>query len=465
VNDRRGAAARLCPDPALDVDTHYKIRPSGNVTVLPFVEARGAPPRSLRRVVAAVYRQGGLITLCVLAGAAVSLMLHAGQPTVYTSTAKVRVQTQQPVSPSGVAAGRETPDSLAGKRDIDAEIELMKTRSSAQAVVARYAIGDTQLVDGDPGLRWRAAAGGQDDRSKTVDLLLAGITVQPQRSKAADASAEVLEVRFECTDPALAPVALQSILDHYLQLGAQQSRRLGEAAAQGMATELAQAADELRQSEDGIVALALQQSGRRAADSGSLKLDLDLDLEAGVDQGTTPAAAPKEAVMEPPLRLDEARQLSTDEARTAREQRLARSVRENTPREIEFNRLERERQLAQEHIGELQRRLDRVNLDLLLNPTGPERRQVMAAPNHPTLADGRKNWLVALPGPIAGLLLGLLLTGLRELGGDRMRSVREAEWALGAPVLGGIPTLSARARNAYFGLPDATLAGESTEFA
>ena len=47
-----------------------------------------------------------------------------------------------------------------------------------------------------------------------------------------------------------------------------------------------------------------------------------------------------------------------------------------------------------------------------------------------------------------GLLLGLLLAAVREWPGGRMRTVREAEWALGAPVLGAIPTLSAKARAA-----------------
>ncbi len=51
-------------------------------------------------------------------------------------------------------------------------------------------------------------------------------------------------------------------------------------------------------------------------------------------------------------------------------------------------------------------------------------------------------------GLAAGLLLGLLVAAVRELRGQRMRSVREAQWALGAPVLGAIPTLSARARAA-----------------
>jgi len=59
----------------------------------------------------------------------------------------------------------------------------------------------------------------------------------------------------------------------------------------------------------------------------------------------------------------------------------------------------------------------------------------------------------ALPGLVVGLLLGLMLAALRELRGGRMRSAREAEWALGAPVLGAIPTLSARARDACVSSP------------
>ena len=62
--------------------------------------------------------------------------------------------------------------------------------------------------------------------------------------------------------------------------------------------------------------------------------------------------------------------------------------------------------------------------------------------------------IAAWPGLLTGLLAGLLLAGLRELRGERMRSPREAERALGVPVLGAIPTLSARARDACFARPD-----------
>ena len=79
---------------------------------------------------------------------------------------------------------------------------------------------------------------------------------------------------------------------------------------------------------------------------------------------------------------------------------------------------------------------------------GAGTRAIVAAPDRPGATTGETKG-VALLGPIAGLLLGLLLAAQRELGGDRMRSPREAEWALGLPVLGAIPTLSARARNLY----------------
>ncbi len=70
----------------------------------------------------------------------------------------------------------------------------------------------------------------------------------------------------------------------------------------------------------------------------------------------------------------------------------------------------------------------------------------------PVVADERPVAIVAWPGLVAGLFLGLLVAGLRELPGGRMRTPREAEWALGAPVLGAIPTLSAKARAASVAL-------------
>lgn len=476
----------------------------GHSTLFPPGEPRRAPPRSARDLIAVLYRQAGLIALCALVGTAASLVLYMRQPRVYASTAKVWVQTEQQGSPSflsGIAAYRETPYPDPVNRKIETEIELMLTRTNAQAVVEKYAISDNQLVHGGvPKARAEAdtasaAAMARDSRSRTVDLFLDGVSVEPLRSKTADTSSNVLEVKFECTDPALAPLALQSFLDNYLQLGAQQNRRLGETTSRLIETKLAQAKDELRHSEDRIVTLLVQdggRSGRSAGDAGTaaagsgkigsayaaaeggLKLDLNPEAPAA-GGGTTPVvAALKAQTMELQLRLDEARQVYTDDAENVRnlrsqlagsQQRLASTVRENTQLEAELNRLERARQLAQERFVELQRKLDQIDLYLRLNPTEAESRVIIDAPDHPTAAEGKKKKIVALLGPVAGLLLGLLLAGLRELGGERMRSPREAQWALGVPVLGAIPTLSAKARNLYLGLPPGTPNAVPTELA
>ena len=87
------------------------------------------------------------------------------------------------------------------------------------------------------------------------------------------------------------------------------------------------------------------------------------------------------------------------------------------------------------------RPLDEIDAMLRLAP--PAAGRVMRVPR---AGDERSNAL--LPGLVAGLVLGLLVAARRELRGQRMRSPREAEWALGAPVLGAIPTLSAKARDA-----------------
>ena len=85
-------------------------------------------------------------------------------------------------------------------------------------------------------------------------------------------------------------------------------------------------------------------------------------------------------------------------------------------------------------------------IDALLKsaPTAAGRPALEADPG--TVADPSPS--IGWRGLGIGLLLGLLLAAVREWPGGRMRTVREAERALGAPVLGAIPTLSAKARAA-----------------
>ena len=255
----------------------------------------------------------------------------------------------------------------------------------------------------------------------------------------------------------------QPFIEDDLQRGTGQDRRTGEATSAAIEASLAQARDDLRQCEDRIVALLVEDGGRADRDKigdadataeGGLKLDLDPEAAAARGSAGPMAVALKTQVLQ--LRLDEAHPLATDAAgnvldasprRAGEQQRLAGVVRENTPLEVELDRLERARELAQERFAELQRELDQIGVAAHRDPMDAGGRAVGDAPEE------SKGNAVALLGTAAGLLLGLLVAALRELGGGRMRSPREAEWALGVPVLDAIPTLSAKARNACLGLP------------
>jgi hypothetical protein len=95
-------------------------------------------------------------------------------------------------------------------------------------------------------------------------------------------------------------------------------------------------------------------------------------------------------------------------------------------------------------------RLDEISesdgIEAVLRQAPPAGGRPMATSSRPAPAPDAERPRPSLSGLAAGLLLGLLLAALRELGGERMRSAREATWALGAPVLAAIPTLSTRAR-------------------
>lgn len=155
---------------------------------------------------------------------------------------------------------------------------------------------------------------------------------------------------------------------------------------------------------------------------------LRLDLELGPDL----AAAPGEVVARDDEADTPAQGIADDATRTRRMQgaTVARDDEADTP----VARLDDTREL------------DDIDALLKRSPTsaGPG---FARTPDALPTTGGLRGGALA-PGLLAGLLLGLLAAAARELRGDRMRSVREAEWALGVPVLGAIPTLSSRARGA-----------------
>ncbi|MFG5408677.1 hypothetical protein ABXN37_11915 [Piscinibacter sakaiensis] len=165
-------------------------------------------------------------------------------------------------------------------------------------------------------------------------------------------------------------------------------------------------------------------------------------------------AALKTQTVEMQAELDALRELYTDDAENVRtlrrrleamQRRLAEGLSASVQAVSSLGSLERQRALAQDRYNEVQKKLDQIKLYLRLNPSDAESRVIVDAPSRPLDDEGKKRVVVALIGPVAGLLLGLLLAGLRELSDQRLQSRRDVRQALGLPVLGAWPARPADA--------------------
>lgn len=444
--------------------------------------AHPEPSLSLNDWLGMVWRQLGLILLCILIVGGFVAWLLSGQQAPRTSTARVWVQTEQQGTPSflsGIAAVRDSPYPDPVNRKIETEMELMLTRSSVADVIKRLNIREEQLsrkpLD-HVKTRLRAllpkktppvtaASGANAVNEGLVDLFLKGVKVEPLRSGTADTTSNVLEVTFECADPNLAPKALQALLDNYLRLAAQQTRDLADSAARLIGRQLAQARDELRASEDDILALALKQVDRidslapvpasaRAVAPGGMRMDLDLDVGSG--GRTQVLAALKTQTQELQAQLDQARQLYTEDSENVKglrerlksaQSRLRDAIGQGARADVEMSRLERARNLAQDRFVELRKRLDQIYLYLQLNPSETNSRSVIDQPTVPQVTEGGGGRAaLVLIGPLVGLLLGLLLAGIREFLDNRLRGDVEVRRTLGLTVLAGLPVLNSARR-------------------
>lgn len=415
-----------------------------------------------------LWRQRWLLAGCTLSVGLLALGFVSTQAPVYATTAKVWVQTEQQGSPSflsGIAAYRESPIPDPVNRKIETEMELMRTRSSAQDVIRRLGIQETQLARAPMDqlmarLRsWLPGAGLKEGEPapQLEELFLKGLSVTPQRSGTADTTSNVLELRFECADAALAPRALQALLENYLRMGEQQNRSLGEATSRLVEAKMSQARQELAGIEDEMLKLALREQGREAMQGispaprssvpgGALRFDLGPELSGSAHAQAM--AQLKGQTLELQAQLAAARQLYTEDAeqvRTLRQRlaeatgRLRAGVAAGARADAEMSRLERARGMAQERYVELRRKLDQIELYLQLNPSDAASRTVIDAPLQPRTPERSRRSLMLALGLFGGLMLGLLLGGLREWLDRRLHGAAEVQRLLGLPVLGSLP--------------------------
>lgn len=470
--------------------------------------ARADSEPNLRDLLRLLVKHGLLIVVCTLLVTAAALVLYKMQQPVYTSAARIWVKTEQgsPSFLSGVTAYREPlyPDPV--NRRIETEMELMLTRTSAASVVKALGVRAEQLPSPPiaplmaslTSLLPAPATGAApvDASNSLVDGFLKSLSVAPLRSKTADTTSNILEVRFESTDAALAPRALSGVLDNYLGVAASQNRRQGEEAARLLNAEVAQSREELLALDAQILALASRgpatrpaeaasaaegstprsrrearegrdrreaRDSRESRDSRDSRESRSRSTFAGAPVGNEQAlAALKTQTVEMQAELDALRELYTDDAENVRalkrrlgamQRRLAEGLTASVQAVSSLGTLERQRLLAQERYNEVQKKLDQINLYLRLNPADAESRVIVDPPSQPMRSEGRKSALIALAGPVAGLLLGLLLAGLRELFDQRLQSRRDVHTRLGLPVLGALPSLGSAERHRLAGLP------------
>lgn len=446
----------------------------------------------MRDLLRLLIKHWAVIVVCTVLAALLGYGIYAVQKPVYSSVARVWVKTEQgsPSFLSGVTAYREAlyPDPV--NRRIETEMELMLTRTSAAAVVKKLQVRDEQLP-GDllpqvvagarrllglpPSTAARLAAAPADGAvpNSLVDGFLKAVNVEPLRSKTADTTSNILEVHFDSSDTTLAPRALSMLLENYLGVAATQNRRLGEEAARLLAAELDQAREELLGLDQQIVALAARGSAATAASAesntgdGSSKRGKSRsggrreNTFSGAPVGNEQAlAALKTQTVQMQAELDALRELYTDDADNvkalrrrlgAMQNRLAEGLTASVRAVSSQGMLERQRLLAQDRYNEVQKKLDQIKLYLRLNPADAESRVIVDAPSQPAANEGRKRSVIVLLGPIAGLLLGLLLAGLREFFDHRLQSGRDVRAQLGLPLLGALPRIGGRERERLAG--------------
>jgi uncharacterized protein involved in exopolysaccharide biosynthesis len=413
------------------------------------------------------------VIICMVIVSALLWSVLLVQPSIYETSAEVWVQTEEQGTPSflsGIAAVRESLIPEASARKIETEIQLLLSRANVEAVINELGITKSQLVqspldyvkDAAPPwlVFWKPKSAAQV-RIETVELFLGNISVEPTRSKTADTTSDVLEARFATADKTLAPRALAALLRQYIEFGAQHNRKLGESTYRLVDAKINEENEELKSLDDQILALTVEAASRadvttpgtaqspdRVVHTPSGSVTLDSPLANGRTNSSSGLGLLKTETIDLQARLEEARQLYTDDSPNVRhltEQlasmraRLNAGVHANAELDTKLERLDRLRALALERFTELRTKRDQIELYLKLNPVEADARLIIEAPFQPEKPKIKNKILLGVMGPVVGLLLGLLLIGLREYFDHRLQDPEDVKRHLGLDTLAILP--------------------------
>jgi uncharacterized protein involved in exopolysaccharide biosynthesis len=407
------------------------------------------------------FKYWGTIVGAVLSVSALALVAAALQPRSYLASAKVWIKTDQQGSPSflsGVAAYREgqMPDPV--NRKIETEMQLLLARSNVETVVRKLHIQPEQVsstpLNGLLGHATNKPRTSEQIMNATVEAFMKALKVEAVRSKTADTSSNLLEIKLETVDGELAAPALNALVEQYQQYGDAQTREQGQATYALISDKMNQAQRELQRIDDQMLKLNIAQGQVQDVDQPAPEMDegLRMDTMLGSSRmgGSSAVGMMKSQTVTLESKVQELRQVYTDDAEVVRhakrqlaqaEQRLTRSVTASAKLDAQLKKLERARALAEDRYTELRRKLDQIELYLSSAQGESATRVITERAQAPEKPDGKKKLILAVLGPLAGVALGLLLAGIREYFDHRLQSAQDVERYLGMDTLGIVPEL------------------------
>jgi tyrosine-protein kinase Etk/Wzc len=418
-------------------------------------------------------------------------------PPTYTADAKVLIKTEQQGNPSflsGITAYREQRDPDPVNRKIETEMELLSTRGLSEAVVRKLGLQYDQVyhkpyvhllnlaADGYYAAK-QAMFGGAPPKDRygfqaTVSEFSKSFTVAPVKSKSAETSSNVVEVRLRGVNPGIAQQSVQALLDEYLVFGVDLNQKSGQEAQKVVE-------ENTRDALNRLMALQSQQRQFLAAQGAARNMPY-LPTSAGADatgpdsavraiQRSGPPAGDtisspgdhtsisvlKSRLIDMELRLSELRQNYPDDASNVRiaaqsvaqlKKRIQDEVLRNAEYQTTLGLLDRETRAAEQLYLDLKRKLDQISLFLKMNPFEVDNRIVTEPPLVPRSSEWKKDLLVGVLVAALGLVLGIAIAGYREYNDHTLQSADDVERHLGLRTLAMVPVADKKSRSAVLSL-------------
>jgi len=423
--------------------------------------------------------------LVLTAFATVSAVMFSGLasiPPTYVSKAKILFKTEQQGTPnflSGISAYREAQLIDPSSRKIETEMQILTSRGLAERVVAKLGLGYEQIYH--PPLAhiirrvngwWKVmmswfglAKESQVTQAELAEAFVGSIKLVPLKSKQAETNSNLIAVELRATDPQRAEQALSVLLEEYFPYGMAVDQRAGEQAIAVVREHLAAAEKDLRKSQQ-----ALQQFVARKAEGGTLQQDTASMADSGERSVTSEAGLLRARLTQLELDLAEAQEQYTDtsapvaalKAAISRvRKRLSDTVAKGAEEDSTLMSLKRNFSIAEEKFMDLNRKNNQIELFLKMTPTQSSQRELVEAPTLPEQSEWKQKALVGVVGAVGGLLLGLALAGLREMGDHTLQSMEDVRIRLGLPTLAAVCRLS-RPRLKRFCHGDVTVLGQES---